>query len=250
MQTDGGKVETVTDFIFLGSKITAVTAAMKLKDACSLEGKLWPTLDSVLKSKHITLLTKVWLVKNYDFSSSLVRMWQLYHKEGWVLKNWCFQIVVLEKTLESPLDCKEIKPVNRKGNQPQIFIRRTNAKAPILWLPEVQSWRNGKDPDAGKEWGEEEKGVTEDKIGWIISLTQWTLSSGRQWWTGKPGMLQSMGSQRAGLIHWREKKKPTDSLTVWWPIHANKRQSHFHWLQTTCKAVRCTIIYEKDYRYL
>ena len=170
--------------------------------------------------------------------------------DHWVPKNWCFWTVVLEKTLESPLDCKEIKPVNRKGNQPQIFIRRTNAKAPILWLPEVQSWRNGKDPDAGKEWGEEEKGVTEDKIGWIISLTQWTLSSGRQWWTGKPGMLQSMGSQRAGLIHWREKKKPTDSLTVWWPIHANKRQSHFHWLQTTCKAVRCTIIYEKDYRYL
>ena len=105
----------------------------------------------------------------YGFSSCHVRMWQLGHKEGWVLKNWRFQIVVLENTLESPLDYKEIKPVNPKGNQPWIFIERTDAEAeaPILWLPDVKNWLIWKDPDAGKHWGQEEKGMTEDEmVGW------------------------------------------------------------------------------------
>ena len=96
-------------------------------------------------------------------------MWELDHKEGWAPKNWCFRIVVLEKTLESPLDCKEIKLVNPKGNQPWIFIRRTNAeaKAPVLWSPDLKSQLIGKDPDAGKEWGQEEKRETEDEmVGW------------------------------------------------------------------------------------
>ena len=90
----------------------------------------------------------------------------LLHKEGWTPKNWCFQIVVLEKTLESPLDCKEIKPVNLKGNQPWIFIERTvaEAEAPILWLPDMESRLIIKDPDAGKDWKQKEKGVTEDKM--------------------------------------------------------------------------------------
>ena len=88
-------------------------------------------------------------------------MWELDHKEDWTLKNWCFWIVVLEKILESPLDCKEIKPVNPKGNQPWIFIGRTDAEteAPILWLPDAKSQLIGKDPDAEKAWGQEEKGV-------------------------------------------------------------------------------------------
>ena len=96
-------------------------------------------------------------------------MWELDHKEGWVLKNWCFWIVLLEKTLESPLDSKGIKPVNLKGNQPWIFIGRTDAEAeaPLLWPPDVKSWLIGKDPDAGKDWKQEKKGVTEDKmVGW------------------------------------------------------------------------------------
>ena len=104
----------------------------------------------------------------------------------------------LQKTLESPLDCKEIKPVHPKGNQPWIFIGKTDAEVPILWPPDAKSWLTGKDPDAGKDWRWEEKGLTEDEmIGWH----QWTLiwvSSGRWWWTGKPGMLQSMESQRVG----------------------------------------------------
>ena len=93
-------------------------------------------------------------------------MSELDHKEGWMPKKWCFQIVVLEKTLESPLDCKEIKPVNPKGNQPWIYIGRTDveAEALILWPPDAKSWHIGKDPDAGKVWGQEEKGMTEDEM--------------------------------------------------------------------------------------
>ena len=93
-------------------------------------------------------------------------MWELDQKESWVLKSWCFQIVVLEKTLESPLDCKEIKPVNPKGNQPWIFIGRTDAEAeaPILWPPGVKSWLIGKSPDAGKDWRQKEKCMTEDSM--------------------------------------------------------------------------------------
>ena len=91
-------------------------------------------------------------------------MWELDHKEGWAPKNWGFQTVLLEKTLESPLDCKEIKPVNPKRNQFWIFIGRADAEAeaPILWPPDAKSWLIGKDPDAGKDWGQE-KGVTEDE---------------------------------------------------------------------------------------
>ena len=100
------------------------------------------------------------------FFNSHVWMWELDHKEGWVTKKWCFKIVVLEKTLESPLDCKEIKPVNLKGNQPRIFIGRTDAEAetPVLWITVAESRLIGKDPDAGKNWRQQEKGTTEDEI--------------------------------------------------------------------------------------
>ena len=126
-------------------------------------------------------------------------MWELDHKESWALKKWCFWTVVLEKTLENPLDCKEIKPVNPKGNQSWIFIGGTDAEAevPILQPPDVKSRLIGKDPDAGKDWRQEEKGTTED--GWMASPTLWTWvwsSSGRWWRTWEPGVLQSMVSQR------------------------------------------------------
>ena len=107
--------------------------------------------------------------QSYGFSSSHVCIWELDHKESWVPKNLCFWTVVLEKTLESPLDSKEIKPVNPKGNQSWIFIGRTDAKAeaPILWPPDVKNWLIRKDPDAGKDWRQEEKGTTEDEmVGW------------------------------------------------------------------------------------
>ena len=107
--------------------------------------------------------------KSYGFSSGQVWMWELDHKENWVPKNWCFWTVVLEKTLESPLDCKEIQPVHPKGNQSWIIIGRTDAQAeaPILWLSDAKNWLIWKDPDAGKDWKQEEKGTTEDEMaGW------------------------------------------------------------------------------------
>ena len=105
--------------------------------------------------------------QSYGFSSSHVWMWELDYKESWAPKNWCLWTVVLEKTLESPLDCKEIQPVHPKGNQSWIFIGRTDTEAPILWPPDAKNWFIGKDPDAGKDWGQEEKGMTEDEmVGW------------------------------------------------------------------------------------
>ena len=126
--------------------------------------KVVTNLDSILKSRDITLPTKIRLFKTV-FSSSHVWMWELDYKESWALKNWCFWTVVLEKTLESPLDWKEIKPVHPKGNQSWIFIGRTDAEAEalILWPPDAKSRLIGKDPDAGKDW-RQEKGTTEDEI--------------------------------------------------------------------------------------
>ena len=141
----------------------------------------------------------VW--SSYSFSSSHVWMWELDYKESWAQKNWCFWTVVLEKM--SPLDCKEIQPVNPKGNQYWIFTGRTNAEAeaPILWPPDVKNWLTRKDPVAGKDWRWEEKGMTEDEmVGWHHWLDEpWVwASSGSWWWTGRPDMLRFMGSQRVG----------------------------------------------------
>ena len=107
--------------------------------------------------------------QGYGFSSSHVQMWELDYKESWALKNWCFWTVVLEKTLESPLDCKEVQPVHPKGDPSWVFIGRTDVEAEtsILWPPDVKSWLPGKDPDAGKDWGQAKKGTTEDEmVGW------------------------------------------------------------------------------------
>ena len=125
-------------------------------------------LDSELKKRH-HFDNKCPSSQSYGFSSSHVWIWVLDHKEGWASENSCFQIVVLEKTLESPLDSKEIKPVNPKGNQSWIFTGRTvtEAEAPILWPPDVKSLFIGKDLDAGKDWRQEEEGLTEDEmVGW------------------------------------------------------------------------------------
>ena len=142
-----------------------VIAAMKLKDAFSLEGKLWPTY--IEYSKVEILLCQQRSI--YGFSSGHVWMWELDCEESWAPKNWCFWTLVLEKTLESPLDCKGIQPVQSKGDQAWVFIGRTDVEAeiPILWPPDAKSWLIWKDPDAGKDWRQEEKGTTEDKIvGW------------------------------------------------------------------------------------
>ena len=130
-------------------------------------------LDSILKSRDITLSTKVHLVKTMVFSGSHVWIWELDYKESWALKNWGFSTAVLEKTPESPLDCKEIQPVHPKGDQSWVFIGRTDVEAetPILWPPDAKSWLIGKDPDAGKDWRLEEKGMTEDEM--VDGITNW-----------------------------------------------------------------------------
>ena len=132
---------------------------------------------------------------------SFVWMWELDCEESWVPKNWCFWTVVLEKTAESPLDCKEIQSVHSEGDQPWDFFGRNDAKSepPVLWPPHVKSWLIGKDSDAGRDWGQEEKGRRRRWDGWMASLTQWKwvwVNSGSWWWTGRPGMLRFMGSQR------------------------------------------------------
>ena len=139
----------VTNFVFLGCRITQmVIAAVKLKDACSLEEKLWQCMK---KQRH-HFANKVRYSQGYGVSSSHVWMWELDHKEGWAPKNWCFWTVVLQKTLESPWDSKEMQSVNPKRNQSSVFIGRTGSEAgtPTLWPPDGLF---GKDPDAGKDWG-------------------------------------------------------------------------------------------------
>ena len=169
-QIDGETMEIVTNFIFLDSKITAdADCSHGIKTWLLFVRKAMTNLDSILKRRDSTLPTKVHLVKAMVFSSSHVWMWELNYKESWVPKNWCFWTVVLEKTLESPLDCKEIQAVYPKGNQSWIFIGRIAAEAetPIFWPPDVKKWLIQKDPDAGKDWRQEEKGSKEnDMIGW------------------------------------------------------------------------------------
>ena len=148
----------------------------------------------------------------YGFSSGHVWMWELDYKESWTLKNWCFWTVVLEKTLGSPLDCKEIQPVHPKGDQPWIFVGRNDAKAetPILWPPDVKNWLIGKDHDAGKDWRQEEKGTTEDEvIGWHhnsldMSLSKlWEFVMVREAWRASDhGILKNW----AQLSNWTELK--------------------------------------------
>ena len=168
----------------------------EIKGHLLLGRKAMTNLDSILKSRDITWPTKVHLVKATVFPVVMYGC-ELDYKASWALKNWWFWTVVLEKTLERPLDCKEIQPVHPKGDQSWIFIGRTDveAEAAILWPAQ---WKR---PWC---WGRLKVGGEEDERGWDVwmaSLTRWTwtwASPGSWWWTGKPGIVQSMGSQRAG----------------------------------------------------
>ena len=141
--------------------------------------------------------------QGYGFSSGHVWMWELDCKESWAPMNWCFWTVVLGKTPESPLECKEIQQVHPKGNQSWIFVRRTDVEAetPILWPPDSKNWVIAKDPDAWKRLKAGREGDDRGWDGWMASLTQWTgvwVNSGSWWWTGRAGVLQNMESQRVG----------------------------------------------------
>ena len=156
-----GKQWKVTDFIFLGSKTTADgDCDLEIKRHLLLGRKAMTNLDSILKSRDITLPTKVCLVKATIFPVVMLGCE--------TPKNWCFWTVVLENTLESPLDCKEIKSVHPKGDQPWTFIGRTDAEgvAPVLWSPHAKSRLIGKDPDAGKDWRQEERKTEDKMVGW------------------------------------------------------------------------------------
>ena len=208
-QIDGETVKTVSDFILGVSKITADgDCSHEIKRRLLLGRKVMTNLDSTFKSRDITLPTKVRLVKAMVFPVVM------YGCESWTVKkaelNWCFQTVVLEKTLESPLDCKEIQPVHPKGDQSWVFIGRTYAKAetPVLWPPHVKSWLTGRDSDAGRDWGQEEKGTTEDEMaGWHHGL------DGREFeWT--PGV----GDGQGGLVccnSWDHKELDTTEWLNW-----------------------------------
>ena len=162
-------------------------------------------------------------------------MWELNYKESWGPNNWCFWTVVLEKTLQSPLDCKEIQPVYPKGNQSWIFIGWTDieAETPILWPPDVKSCLIWKDPDAGKrDWRWEEKGMTEDEVVWWYHQLnghefEWTL--GVWWLTGRPGMLQSMGSQTVRHDRVAEPNHLLTSVSVF-PVYNPISTYQLEWL--------------------
>ena len=165
-QIDGETVETVSDFIFWGSKITADgDCSHEIKSSLLIGRKIMTNLDSILKSRDITLSTKVHLVEAIVFPIVM------YGCEGWTVKkaeSWRIDAfaVMLEKTLDSPLDCKEIQPVHPKGDQSWVFTGRAavEAETPILWPPDVKNWLIWKDPDSGKDWRREEKGMTEDEM--------------------------------------------------------------------------------------
>ena len=202
-QIDGETKETVTDFILGGSKITADgDCSHEIKRCLLLGRKAMTKLDSILKSRDIALPTKVHIVKAMVFPVVM------YRCESWTIKKaerqridafelWCWR-----RLFESPLDFKEIQLVHAKGNQSWLFIRRTDAEAetPIIWPPDAKNWLNWKDPDAGKDWRWEEKGTIEDEMGgWHDCDDAMDMSLSKLWswwWTGKPGVLQSMGSQR------------------------------------------------------
>ena len=181
-------------------------AGMKLKDAYSLEGKLFLTQIAYWIAEIYCFVKKGLSSQGYGFSSGHVWMWELNCEERWA-QNWCFWTVVLEKTLESPLDCKETQPVLSKGNQSWVFVGRTDAKAetPILWPPHAKCWLIGKDPDAWRDWGQGEKGMTEDEMaGWHHQLDghefEWTLGVG----DGQGGLAccDSWGCKDSGTTEW------------------------------------------------
>ena len=205
-QIDGEKMETVTDFILGGSKITADgNCSHEIKRCLLLGRKAVTNLDSISKSRDIT--DKGLSRQSYSFSSIHVWVWELDYKESWVPKNWCFWTVVLEKTLESPLDCKESQPVHPKGKQSWIFIGRTDAETetPIFdhWCQELPHWKRHwcSFPLKIEDWERLKAGEGDDRgwACWMVSWTQWTwvwASSGSWCWIGKSGVLQSMGLQR------------------------------------------------------
>ena len=175
------------------------------------------TRQHIKKQRHY-FVNKGLSSQGYGFSSGHVWMWQLDYKESWAQKNWCFWTVVLEKTLESPLDCKEIQLVHSKGDQSWVFIGRTNVEAetPILWPPHAKSWLIWKDPDAGRDWGQKEEGMTEDvMVGWHHRLNGHGFG-----WT--PGVGDGQGGM--ACCCWRGRKESNTTEQLNWTELISKRR--------------------------
>ena len=174
-----------------------------------LRRKAMTNLDSILKSRDITLSAKVCLVNAMVFPAVMYGLWELDHKESWALKNWCFWTVVLEKTLESLLDWKDIQPFNPKENQSRIFIGRADAEAetPIIWLPDGKNSFIAKDPNAGNDW-RHEKGTTEDKmVGWHHWLNGYEFGWAPELvmdWEAWPTAAHGVSKSSSRLSNWTD----------------------------------------------
>ena len=218
---------------FLGSKITADgDHSHEIKRHLLLGRRVMTNLDSIFKSRDIA--NKGPSSQGYGFSSGHVWMWELDCEEGRAPKNWWFWTVVLEKTLESPLDYKEIQPVHSEGDQPWDFFGGNNAKAetPVLWPPHVKSWLIGKDSDTGRDWGQEENGTTEDEMpGWHHGLdgheSEWTpgVGDGREAWRAA---IHGAAKSRTQLSDWTElnivqKERVLISIVWRWLLYKGRR---------------------------
>ena len=189
-EIDGEIVETVADFIFWAPKsLQMVIATIELKDTPWKES--YDQCRQHIKKHRHYFANKGLSSQSCGFSNSHIWMWELDYKESWALKNWCFCTVVLEKTLEGPLDCIEMKPVNPKGNQHRVFIGRTDAEAeaPILWPRDMKSWLIGKDPDTGKDWGQEKRATEDEIVGWHHRLYGYEFE-------------QTLGDRQGSLVYY------------------------------------------------
>ena len=228
-----------------------VIAAMKLKDTPWKESYDQPR-QHIKKQRHY-FANKGPSSQGYGFSCSHVWMWELDYKESWAPKNWCFWIMVLEKTLESPLDCKEIQPVHPKGHQSWVFIGRTDfeAETPILWSPDEKSWPICKDPDDGKDWGQEEKGMTEDEMaGWHHLLNghefEWTPGVGDR--QGGMTCCSSWGRKESDTteqLNWTE----LEVYTFWPPSLISPPPAPCLWQPTVCSLYLWVVVVVVVFRF-